>query len=539
MSANNARVLIAPEISGEVIILGFEDQKYATSAASLELKKDVQDAVEQARAIGRGTSMMKNLSDIVFSLAQQTHITSPPTMNEEKLKDWVSAVAESIDIKGNKPRFLLEKSGDPTTLAVVAGTYGRTVDQQELLRQFLEQVTTPLQEVRAPIVEHQPLTADQSIASENRGRLFVGKSLELVLDGEKETFNDQALLAYLELPTGFRSEKLEETLDLWHKKVERPPQEPAITVEDGKITAFTKPLDGRMLDRQATGVLLRETFQNIEANALGSLLETQNMKKEQLQLIVPIVRESPIQQLKNLNTLGINEMIGSADSTYLHSIPGRVYNVDLTSKRIHLSMVAPGETYSFNQSLGEVSKRTGFQTAYVIRNGRTELGDGGGVCQVSTTLFRASLNAGLPIVERHGHSYRVGYYEQNSPVGLDATVYGPRIDFRFKNDTPSHILVVTEPDPDNFALNIELWGTKDGRVSNIGENKIWDQTPPRATVYQNDTSLPPGKLKQVDWSAPGAKASFHYSVTRGSEILQDVVFKTTYQPWAAVYLRGV
>jgi len=166
------------------------------------------------------------------------------------------------------------------------------------------------------------------------------------------------------------------------------------------------------------------------------------------------------------------------------------------------------------------------------------LGDGGGVCQVSTTLFRAALNAGLPIVERKAHSYRVHYYEEDLGPGFDATVFLPSADLKFVNDTANHILIQTKVDPKTFSMKYEIYGTNDGRVATVSAAKIYSQSAPLPTIYQDDPTLPSGTKKQVDWSAWGAKVSFDYKVTRGGEILQDRTFFSTYQPWAAVYLVG-
>jgi vancomycin resistance protein YoaR len=242
--------------------------------------------------------------------------------------------------------------------------------------------------------------------------------------------------------------------------------------------------------------------------------------------------------IDKVNELGIEERIGRGESYYAHSIPNRIFNVGLASDRINSALIAPGEEVSFNKLVGEVSAATGYRSAYIISQGRTVLGDGGGLCQVSTTLFRAAMNAGLPILERWGHSYRVSYYEQNSSPGIDATVIAPSKDFRFKNDTPGHILIQTINDPKNLHLVIEIYGTSDGRVASVTEPKVWGITPPLPTVYQDDPSLPSGTMKQVDWSASGARASFEYKVTRDGETLQDQTFSTVYRPWAAVYLRG-
>jgi vancomycin resistance protein YoaR len=170
--------------------------------------------------------------------------------------------------------------------------------------------------------------------------------------------------------------------------------------------------------------------------------------------------------------------------------------------------------------------------------GRTVLGDGGGVCQVSTTLFRAVLAAGLPVLERRAHSYRVGYYEQNSPPGFDATVYSPTTDFKFKNDTPAYILIQAKADNQTSTLIIELWGTNDGRIAKTTKPVITDQVPPPEDLYQDDPALRAGQIKQVDWKAFGAKVKFDYHVERHGEILSHQTFSSNYRPWQAVFLRG-
>jgi vancomycin resistance protein YoaR len=188
--------------------------------------------------------------------------------------------------------------------------------------------------------------------------------------------------------------------------------------------------------------------------------------------------------------------------------------------------------------LGDVSVYTGYQQAYIIKGGQTVLGDGGGVCQVSTTFFRAALDAGLPIIERHPHAYRVSYYEQNSKPGFDATVYSPSVDLKVKNDTPAYILIQTKTDIKNATLTFELYGTSDGRVATVSSPYIWDVTPAPPALYIDDPTLPAGQIKQIDFAAAGAKTSFDYKVTRGEEILQQKTFYSNYRPWQARYLRG-
>ena len=236
--------------------------------------------------------------------------------------------------------------------------------------------------------------------------------------------------------------------------------------------------------------------------------------------------------------MGIKELIGVGHSLFYHSIQSRIFNINLAASRLNGVLVAPDEVFSFDKALGDVSAFTGYQQAYVIQNGRTVLGDGGGVCQVSTTFFRALLNAGLQIVERHAHAYRVGYYEQDSPPGIDATIFVPSVDLKFKNDTGHYILIQSQVDLDNLALTFELYGTKDGRQVTMTTPVVTSQTPPPPDLYQDDPTLPKGEIKQTDFTAWGANVYFTRTVTKNGKVIIYDKFVSNYQPWQAVYLRG-
>jgi vancomycin resistance protein YoaR len=202
-------------------------------------------------------------------------------------------------------------------------------------------------------------------------------------------------------------------------------------------------------------------------------------------------------------------------------------------------IIKPGEVFSFDQAVGDISSLSGYKQAYVIENGKTVLGDGGGVCQVSTTLFRAALNAGLPIVERHQHAYRVGYYEEDSGPGIDAAIYSPTVDLKFKNDTGHALLIQTYLDFNAQRLTFALFGTKDAnRQVAITTPVVLSQTPAPPPLYQDDPTLPKGQIKQVDFSADGADVYFTRTVTENGKVSIYDKFASEYKPWQAVYLRG-
>lgn len=308
-----------------------------------------------------------------------------------------------------------------------------------------------------------------------------------------------------------------------------PVTEALFQFQNGRVTSFRPSANGRRLNIAEANARLTEAFYT-----------AQRTGTRRFTILMPIDTVRPTVTTDKANTYGIKEQIGTGYSEFAGSTTGRIHNVALAASRINGVLIKPGETFSFNDAVGDITAATGYQSAYIIKDGHTVLGDGGGVCQVSTTLFRAALDAGLPIVERYAHDYRVHYYEEGGfKPGLDATVYGPTYDLKFKNDTANSILIQAQTDTSNLSLTFNLFGTGDGRKSSISNQKLWDSTPPPPDLYQDDPTLPRGTTKQVDFSAWGAKASFDYLVTRAGTVLQQKTFLSDYRPWQAVYLKGV
>lgn len=295
-----------------------------------------------------------------------------------------------------------------------------------------------------------------------------------------------------------------------------------------KVSQFTPAKDGQKLDEGLTKKLILEKISVGNISGEGVIV-----------INLPVALTKARIANEEINSMGIVELIGKGVSYFAGSIPNRVYNVTLGSSRVNGTIVKPGESFSFNRAVGEVSGASGYKPAYVISSGRTVLDDGGGICQVSTTVFRAALNAGLPIVARTAHAYRVGYYEQHGyKAGLDATVWAPAVDLVFKNDTNHSILVQAVVDPLNVRLEVDIYGTGDGRRVELSEPVISNVKPAPEAKYQDDPTLPKGTVKQVDFAAGGATSVFTRKVSKGTQVIIDDVFKSNYRPWQAVYLVG-
>lgn len=340
----------------------------------------------------------------------------------------------------------------------------------------------------------------------------------------------QAYTAGIDLSPAYRfsQAKLEEKLNPTFEKINEKPIEAIFNFEGGRVKEFRESKDGREVDKN-------QLNQQVLSKARLVLSYT---NQKVIIISIPITVLNPNLTTDKVNKMGIKELIGTGTSLFQHSIENRIYNVNLAASRLNGLLVAPNETFSFAKYLGDISSFTGYKQAYVIQNGKTILGDGGGVCQVSTTLFRAILNAGLPVVERTAHAYRVGYYEQDSPPGIDATVYVPSVDLKFKNDTGNHILIQTVVDLNELRLTFNLYGTKDGRISEVSTPVITSQTPAPESRYEDDPTLPRGQVKQVDFAAAGAKVYFTRKVTKNEKVIISETFNSNYRPWQAVFLRG-
>lgn len=345
-------------------------------------------------------------------------------------------------------------------------------------------------------------------------------------------FKDQSF--YLDLDTTFslinsaslslNQDKLREYIQGLADQINQDVKEPIFDYDPsgnnglGRVTNFQAPTEGRSLNIDKTVALLNQQLLQASTKAIELPVDTIEPKN------------------KLVNDLGIKELLSEGISNFAGSIPNRIYNISLTAQKLNGVLVPPGQVFSFDQTVGDITAATGYKQAYVIKEGRTVLDDGGGVCQDSTTLFRAALKAGLPIIDRTAHAYRVGYYEQGFPPGQDATVFYPSVDFKFKNDTTAYVLI--QAYTYGTTLYIDLFGSSDGRKAEISNSVISNQVPPPSDLRQDDPTLPKGVVKQVDFSAWGADVYFTRTVSRNGQELANETWRSYYKPWQAVYLVG-
>ncbi|MBA4374850.1 MAG: hypothetical protein C0401_01570 [Anaerolinea sp.] len=285
---------------------------------------------------------------------------------------------------------------------------------------------------------------------------------------------------------------------------------------------------GRKLDIDSSIAAINQALQNGEHAAPLSFTFTNPQATDQMKG----------------SDLGVTELVFAYTSYFRGSSADRIQNIKTASARFHGLLIAPGAILSMSDELGDISLDNGYAEALIILGDQTIKGVGGGVCQVSTTLFRTAFYGGYQILERHPHAYRVAYYEQTSSghnqklAGLDATVFVPLVDFKFKNDTPYWLLLETYVSSSNYSLTWKFYSTKDGRIvdySSTGPTNIVKSPDP---LYRENPELPQGTKKQVDWAAEGADVTVTRTVTKDGVILHQNRFFTRYEAWRDVYEYG-
>jgi len=514
-----------PDLSQNTLTVSTEEESWSTPSASLGLEWEIEAALDKALRIGRQGSWTEQQQERLGLAFAPVQLPIEARYSDELVRSYIATVAAKIDVAGVEPAVVVNAG----QYVINPGESGLAVEQTALVSAILQD---PLQDKFAIPLETTitPLTPEELALAETRlAKLWV-KSLTLTVSELEPSITIPAseFFAWLDLPSGFKTEALLPQLQEWHESTVREAINAEFVRGEGqKLEKFQPHQNGRALDQE-----------ELESQLLGALLELENTEETSKTLAFPFFETEPAITLADTNDLGIKERIGLGTSTYIGSIPNRVFNVEHTSQIIGAVLIAPGEEYSFAQTVGDISSASGFKSAYVIRNGRTELGDGGGVCQVSTTIFRAVLNAGLPVTRWKNHSYRVGYYEQGTQPGFDATIYSPSVDFRFTNDTGNYLVLVPENNSDERFLRVEIWGTSDGRESSIENYSLSNQRAAPAPLYQDDPSLPAGTRRQIDWAAPGATAKFDYVVKKDGQVLHERNFTSVYRPWQAVFLVG-
>jgi len=515
--------------TGTILLLD-QGSHWIANPSQLGVAIDIAQMTERALAAGRGGGLVRNLSEQITAWDQNIQLPPVVAFDQQVAADYLGSLAAQID----RPTVEAGLSLNGLEVEARPGQVGRTLDvltTLDALQVAFEQLHDAQLELA---VDEQPPQVLDVTEQASLARELLSRPLTLTAEDDGPwVIEPEALAGMLrfELVSGggyavrLDPTRLAGYLEPLAPELEREPQNARFVFNDdtGQLDLLQGAVIGRTLD-------LAASLQAIQQAAAA----------EQHEIPLVFLLEPPaVGNEVTAADLGITEAVSVVSTYFAGSSPERIRNITTASAAFHGLLIAPGETLSMAEVLGDISLDKGYAEALIIYGDRTIKGVGGGVCQVSTTLFRTALYGGFEILERHPHAYRVGYYEQGrgSPgPGFDATVFVPLVDFKFTNDTPFWLL--SETYVYGTQLLWKFYSTSDGRQVQVSGGQVSEVIEAPKPLYKENPDLPEGKIEQIDFEADGMDIVFTRTVTLGGQTLHHDTFKTHYLPWQAIFEYG-
>jgi vancomycin resistance protein YoaR len=540
MTRDEARAAIAAAFTYPAeanMTLRYGERVWTVTPAELGVGLDLDTTVDQAMQVGRLGASSDRLNDQGYALWYRVDLSPVVVYDQARALAVLNSIGAEIDHPPQEA--LLSVNG--TQVNYTPGAPGMMLD----VPGALALLDAPVAEQRAatidlPVGPVQPHLADASAAAQAARNILAAP---IVL------YNAAPLTGDPESTWTLTLDRLAQMLILRRVEDEQGPRY-LVALDANQLRPFLEPI-APLFHRETADAryTFNDTTHELDVIApatpgreldvddtLAAIQTAAATADHRVALVFTVTQPKYNDQVKAAD-LGIKELLTEQVTYFAGSPPDRVTNITVAAARFQGIVIAPGEEFSFLKYLGDVSLENGFAEALIIYDGRTIKGLGGGVCQVSTTAFRASFTAGLPTIERWPHAYRVGWYERGFGPGLDATVFEPEVDFKFLNDTPGHILMEMYVYPASGTLLVKLYGTKDRDVA-ISAPEIVNVVPHPPDKYEENPELAAGEIKQTEHAIDGADVTVWRTVSRnGVELFRDKVF-TRYVPWAAVYQYG-
>ncbi len=519
------------------ITLVYAGQTWRLSPDDLGLRFDVEQLTAMAMEIGRRGGPLSRLSDLWTLWQTGVDVTPRLVVDQRQMQSYIASLAPAVE---HPPRdAALSLAGGE-----VIGTPGMAGNQilvdatgNDILAAL--QTLTPQQ---APLRTRrlEPDINDDALrAAENYAREMLRDSLVLTHDERTWTWEPDKLAEILRVE---RSDgRL--TVQVDDEQLQRAVERLAQLVDSGSVEPRLRFVNGELdiVEPGASGWQLQQ------ADAVQVISETLFLSKPATRtLALPVEQIDPRITTDSLDELGIRELVGEGRSSFSGSAQYRITNIKAGAARMDGVLIAPDEEFSFNTQLGNVDAENGFVEGYAVIGNRTQLEWGGGVCQDSTTVFRAAFWAGLPITERHAHPFYISWYDQfgygayGDGAGMDATIYTGVSDLKFVNDTGHWLLMQAEVDEVNQVLMVQLFGTRPDREVIFDGPYINNEVPaPREPIYVDDPSRPAGTIYQSDVARSGRDITIYRVILQDGVEIKRGTFVTRFKAWPNVFVRGV
>lgn len=547
LSPNDAALKLSQTLSYPItgkVLFRDSDRVWVASPAELGMVFDPSASALAAYDFGRKGGLFSALSGQIRARGLGTDVAPVVIFDQRVAYTYLQNIAAQVDQSVVEANLRVEG----TNVVSEPGQLGRSLNLDATLVYLAGQLQS-FRDGEVPLViqETSPKLLDVSSQAE-AARRILSQPLTVSIPNFREgdpgpwTFDVPIVANMLavnvvdnagavEMQVGLDPNKLRESLNDLKVLVDQNPANARFTFNDstGQIEPIAASTIGRVMDVEASITAINDALLRGEHTVALSVAEQ-----------APAVADTA-----SGAELGVTQLIAEQTTYFYGSSEARIQNIVAAAERYHGLLVAPGETFSMGNELGDVSLENGFAEALIIYGGRTIKGVGGGVCQVSTTLFRTVFFAGFPVVERYSHAYRVSYYEMDASgsvdpdfAGLDATVYFPLVDFKFQNDTPYWLLMETYVNVSARTITWKIYSTSDGRSVTWETTGPSNVVPPPPPLFEENPDFKVNQISQVDYAAQGADVTVNRTVWRGGQVYFSDQFNTHYEPWQAVCQYG-
>lgn len=506
---------------------------YGIKPSDLGIQYNIDSTVNDLWQNGRQGNIFESFWQQMKTVFRENKYNADYSLNQDSINQKISEIAGQVDNPEKDFSFVYQNGG---FVLQTERKEGNRIDQTEIKNKIRDQISNmKSNEIVFSAKVYKP-QVDEAKANERlkeaNGILKAGAlSLE---SGDQKFSADTGMIGSFissrvdgdDLEINFNENKIKVFVQNMASIINIAPQNATLAVSGGKTTIFTPARTGKTLDSVQTVV-------DIE-NALSARLPDKTSTADPSKISLKVETKKPDITEDTINNLGVVELVASGTTDFKNSPSNRIHNINVGVAAINGSLIKPGEEFSTLGKLGTIDAASGYLPELVIKNNQTVPDYGGGLCQVSTTLFRATLNSGLKITERANHSYRVSYYEP--PIGMDATIYDPSPDFKFVNNYSSYLLI--QGHINGMKVTFDIYGTKDNRVITISSPNAYDYVSPPPTENIPSTTLPAGQTQQVQKAHQGASANFNYHVEKDGQVLQDKTFVSKYIALPEKWLVG-
>jgi vancomycin resistance protein YoaR len=490
------------------VVFRHGDRVWVATPAELGMVLDTGTSIQRAYDVGRRGDPLNNLARQLNAWQGGLDLKPIIMFDERVAHGYLQNIAAQID----QPILETELHLNGTEVVYTQGQIGRLLNVDATLANLLTQLASFRDgEVQLVVEEQSPMMLEASAQADTLRQILSAPLTLSVGDAhpgdpgpwsiDPATLAGMLSLVPVQTELGWKytvsvdAQVLDQFLEPFAPLLNLDPVNARFTFDDNsgtntrQLLLQTPAQTGRKLDIAAT----------IEAIQTG-LQEGRHNITLTINTALPEVGDDATAE-----SLGITTLVSSDTSYFRGSSAARLQNIQAAAARFHGLLIPPNTTFSMGTAMGDISLENGYAEALIIYNGQSITGVGGGVCQVSTTLFRTAYRGGYPIVERHEHAYRVYYYEQTRTgtdpdlAGLDATVYFPLVDLKFTNDRPYWLLMETYFNPHNYTLTWKFYSGDDGRTVDVQNLGLHNITPSPEPVFEENPALKAGEISQADW----------------------------------------